>query len=70
MVMKAAIVKRKEGYDIFFLNNQREVIDIYGVEGVEIFNTLDDFTATLPSKESEVFYKENKQYFSPEKSVN
>jgi len=52
--MKAAVIKRKYGYDIFFIDNKKEIVDIYGVDGIEIYNTLDDFVLSLKLKEKKI----------------
>ena len=52
--MRAAIVKRKNTIDIYFLNEKREVVDIFEVSDVELYNSIDDLYHTLPKTEPSI----------------
>jgi len=56
--MKAAIIKRKNCFDIMFLTEDNEILDIYEVEDVKYYDSIDAF-------EQEVFSRKEKQ--NPEK---
>ena len=45
--MTVCIVRRKEKFDVFFLDENREVQDIYEAEKLEIYNDIDAFERTL-----------------------
>lgn len=52
--MKGAIVKRKNGYDIIFLDEEtRKILDIFEVTDVEFYENIENFEKTLNYQEKE-----------------